>query len=1221
MNKRPWLSPVHISFTVQDLQDTLTSALQVYSLFVGGKPASVLVDTGASANIVQRPFLNKLTHVTARRISPPIKLILGDGETNSHVRHSASLPIATADGVALPRITAVVANISSQFDLILGRPWLRQLNPNIDFASDRISFAVNGNQVVLSPRSAATPTTTATPATTAPASATDPADIELNLLSVSQVNRARKRKEIESTHVVCLYNVLAEQHDFPQDALTQRLLAQFPDVLPPADTPLKPSPKLAQLGKLGTHTIETGDAAPVKKMPYRLSPREMAELRRQLDLLLQQGFIRPSSSPWALPIIFVKKKDGSLRLCVDYRALNKVTKPDATCLPRIDDNLDRLFASSVFGVIDLQSGFNQIPMARESIEKSAFNTRYGQFEYLVMSFGLRNAPATFQRVMNKVLEGLVDRICVVYLDDILVYSKDLAEHERHVSQILERLRKYGLVANLKKCRFGLSEVEYCGHLVSGQGIRPDPAKLSAIESWPVPKNLSQLRSFLGLANYYRRFIKDFGTIAVPLTELTKKEQDFAWKPEHQKSFDQLKYALTHAPLLLPPDMTKPMHIWPDACDLGVGAILTQDHGKGHQPIAYVSHKFSDAERNYPTTEKELLAVLFALRQFRCYVDGLPIVVHSDHKPLTWARGLREPKPRIARWLLEIEHFSPTMQYQPGTEQPGDGPSRRPDPSPPDHVISDQDPFGLLQDPHLLNAQLFNESATPSASSTVSSQPAASPSGASAASSEPFATPPELPSAAASPPNHPAFRPPVPEQAVRITTPGVELHPTRDWPAYVLRHLAGEPLPRSLPTATRNLILRQAPLFHVHQNTLFRKVKLNGRLVSVPFIIHASREGEIRKYHEVLGHLATPSLAGVMKSRVWWPNLESDIAQYVRQCPKCQLYERAPRVPRAPLTPLPPVPLPFERWGIDFLQDLPMSSNGNFNIVTAVDYATRWFVAKAVPDRTAKTVAKFLFEEILCRFGAPFELVSDRANVFTGELMTEYLRLQSIHHLPSSPYHPRTNGCLERIHGVLNPMIAKLCAGDIEKWEEYLPQAVFALNSRTHTVTGFSPFYLLYGVEPRLPGDPAPPVLYNWTDPNDRDLFTARGYDLVGDDRLAAHHRSLRQARIMEKQYNKNPRVAPHVFNIGDRVKRKNRTQHKFEFPWIGPYSVVGVGPNNTYYLMKTNGQRLDTPIYHDELAPYTGLSTDMYYDGRTLHPDADEPHSSTPTPSHSGFSS
>ncbi|KAJ0495623.1 putative nucleotidyltransferase, Ribonuclease H [Helianthus annuus] len=345
-------------------------------------------------------------------------------------------------------------------------------------------------------------------------------------------------------------------------------------------------------------------AAPIARAPYRLAPTEMKELRTQLDELLAKGFIRPSSSPWGAPVLFVKKKDGSMRLCIDYRELNKVTIKNRYPLPRIDDLFDQLQGASYFSKIDLRSGYHQLKVRDEDVHKTTFRTRYGHYEFLVMPFGLTNAPAAFMDLMNRVCKPYLDKFVIVFIDDILIYSKSQADHEKHLRCILELLQREKLYAKFSKCEFWLREVQFLGHVVSERGIQVDPAKVEAVMNWQEPKTPTEIRSFLGLAGYYRRFIENFSRIAAPLTSLTKKKEKFIWGPKQQESFEVLKQKLSNAPVLTLPEGTDEFVVYCDASHTGMGCILMQ---KG-KVIAYASRQLKVHEKNYTTHDLELVAV-------------------------------------------------------------------------------------------------------------------------------------------------------------------------------------------------------------------------------------------------------------------------------------------------------------------------------------------------------------------------------------------------------------------------------------------------------------------------------------------------------------------------------------------------------------------------------------------------------------------------------------
>ncbi|KAK8934991.1 hypothetical protein KSP39_PZI014260 [Platanthera zijinensis] len=359
-------------------------------------------------------------------------------------------------------------------------------------------------------------------------------------------------------------------------------------------------------------------AKPVSRALYRLAPKEMAELKVQLDELMEQGYVRPSSSPWSAPVLFVKKKDGSMRLCIDYRELNKLTEKNKYPIPRIDDLFDQLVGSSVYSKVDLKSGYYQLRIRECNIPKTAFSTRYGHFEFTVMPFGLTNTPSVFMELMNRTFRDFLDRFVIVFIDDILVYSQCEEDHFKHLHLVLETLRRNELYAKFSKCEFWLPSVAFLGHIVSGEGIAVDPAKIIAIREWHALSSIAEVRSFLGLAGYYRRFIENFSRIALPLTKLTRKDQRFLWTQECVQAFEKLKRRLTTAPVLSSPSGTEGFEVYSDASGSGLGCVLLQ-YGS---VIAYGSCQLKVHERNYLVHDLELTAVIFALKLWRHYLYGI-----------------------------------------------------------------------------------------------------------------------------------------------------------------------------------------------------------------------------------------------------------------------------------------------------------------------------------------------------------------------------------------------------------------------------------------------------------------------------------------------------------------------------------------------------------------------------------------------------------------------
>ncbi|KAL4341716.1 hypothetical protein GQ457_17G010330 [Hibiscus cannabinus] len=391
---------------------------------------------------------------------------------------------------------------------------------------------------------------------------------------------------------------------------------------------------------------------PVSITPYRMAPIELKELKKQLQDLQDKGFIRPSSSPWGAPVLFVKKKDGTMRLCIDYRQLNKVTIKNKYPLPRIEDLFDQLKDAAVFSKIDLRSGYYQMRVKESDVPKTAFRTRYGHFEFLVMPFGLTNAPAAFMDLMNRVFKPYLDKFVVVFIDDILVYSRSKEEHVEHLRIVLQTLRERQLFAKFSKCEFWLSEVSFLGHVISSDGIKVDVRKIQTILDWRPPRNITEIRSFLGLAGYYRRFVQGFSSIASPLTKLLRKDEPFIWSDKQQVSFDQLKQALTHAPVLSQPESGKDFTVYSDASHLGLGCVLMQD-GK---VIAYASRQLKPHELNYPIHDLELAAIVFALKIWRHYLYGEKCYLFTDHKSLKYLLTQKDLNLRQRRWMELLKDY-------------------------------------------------------------------------------------------------------------------------------------------------------------------------------------------------------------------------------------------------------------------------------------------------------------------------------------------------------------------------------------------------------------------------------------------------------------------------------------------------------------------------------------------------------------------------------------
>ncbi|GKB51713.1 putative nucleotidyltransferase, ribonuclease H [Tanacetum coccineum] len=399
----------------------------------------------------------------------------------------------------------------------------------------------------------------------------------------------------------------------------------------------------------------------VARAPYRLAPSEMQELSDQLQELSDRGFIRPSTFPWGAPILFIIKKDRSFRMCIDYQELNKLTIKNRYLLPRIDDLFDQLQGSSVYSKIDLRSGYHQLRVRDEDIPKTAFRTRYEHYEFQVMPFGLTNAPDVFMDLMNRVCKPYLDKFVIVFIDDILIYSRNKEEHANHLRIILELLKKEKLYSNFSKCDFWIRIVQFLGHLIDSQGIYVDPAKIKAVKNWVSPTTPTEIRQFLGLAGYYRRFINDFSKIAKSLTELTQKNKKYIWGEDQETAFQLLKQKLCEAPILALPEGNDDFVVYCDASHQGLGVVLMQRE----KVIAYASRQLKPNEENYTTHDLELGAVVFALKIWRHYLYGTKCTVFTDHKSLQHILDQKELNMRQRRWLELLADYDCEIRYHPG----------------------------------------------------------------------------------------------------------------------------------------------------------------------------------------------------------------------------------------------------------------------------------------------------------------------------------------------------------------------------------------------------------------------------------------------------------------------------------------------------------------------------------------------------------------------------
>ncbi|CAN7067397.1 unnamed protein product [Brassica rapa subsp. trilocularis] len=535
-------------------------------------------------------------------------------------------------------------------DLVLGVQWLSTLGPILwDFLNPRMEFTLHGQKNLLRG-------VTKNSCKVKKGSTFNKLMLQQPQIAVLQIREVTNDSS-PSLNPACLLSHLAAPHsEMESDPNLQALLNDFSNLFEePADLP-------PFRDGFDHHIPLESNANPVNLRPYRYSSLQKDVIDKMVHEMLDKGIIQCSTSPYASPVVLVKKKDGTWRLCVDFRGLNKQTIKDKYPIPLLEDLLDELGGAKYFSKLDLRSGFHQLRMSPDDVYKTAFKTHSGHYEYLVMPFGLTNAPCTFQSLMNKVFDKILRKFVLVFFDDILIYSRSWDEHLQHLHEVFQILAQHQLFLKPSKCTFGATVIEYLGHFISAEGVSTDPSKIKTIEHWPTPSSQKQLRSFLGLANYYRRFIQAYSIIAKPMTSLLKKD-GFCWNLDATNAFNALKIVLTTTPVLALPDFAKTFVVETDASNTGIGAVLMQD---GH-PICYISRALGPRHQGLSVYEKELLAVVYAVQTWSAYLAHKPFIIKTDQQSLKFLIEQKITTPFQHMWLSKLMGYTFEIQYKKGKE--------------------------------------------------------------------------------------------------------------------------------------------------------------------------------------------------------------------------------------------------------------------------------------------------------------------------------------------------------------------------------------------------------------------------------------------------------------------------------------------------------------------------------------------------------------------------
>ena len=906
---------------------------------------------------------------------------------------------------------------------------------------------------------------------------------------------------------------------------------------------------------------------------YQLTEEQRQTLLETLDREVSAGRIRPSNASYGSPMFFVPKKDGRWRMVVDYRKINEETIPDAYPLPLISQITNDLSKAKVFTKLDLTGAYQLLRMAPGQEPLTAFRTQYGMFESLVVRDGLRNAPAVFQHFLNDVFKEVLGRGVTIYIDDILIYASEVAELRRLTRKVFEIIRGASLYLKASKCEFEVTSMTFLGYVISDKGVETDPAKVAAVQDFPRPTNLRESRSFIGLTSYYRRFVKNFSQIAMPITSLTQKHRVFEWGESQEKAFAELKSILTHAPILAHFDPSRETIIQTDASHFGWGFIISQIDAETRRehPIAIESGRFVAAQLNYTTTEKEFMAIVEAFKRSRHMLLQVDSTVITDHLNLTYWMEPRQLSPRQARWVELLSTFRFKIVYRPGkyATMP-DALSRRADYHPGkgatvDHEhnfvqalpsISEDRITSPIQEGGKVFLRALQRVMAIDRDYFIDDQDI----------KEGIRLDPDLTSVLA-------------DMYATVLMSADDDPQIEEFPSVVdLRRSSRNP-GIVLPTWTKRQFLAFNDKTYVPNHNDARLKILQAR--------HDS---------PIAGHPGILKTIELISRDYIWLGLRHDVETYVNGCAVCQRTKGTNRLPIGKLKSLEVPSRPWTEISMDFIEQLPKSSKYD-SILVIVDRLTKWaiFVPTTV-TLTSAGLAELILDRLISQHGLPNAIVSDRGSKFVSRLWRYLMSRLGVQLRLSTAYHPQTDGQTERVNQVLEQYLRIFTSYNQDDWSTLLPQASLAYNNSVHSATESTPFYANFGYHPR------------WVD----ELVESDAPEVPEGQRIAESLVAIHQqcsANIAEanksyaKYYDKN-RVAHAPYQINDEVMlsmeniKTVRPMKKLDIRQAGPYRISEVIGTHAYRLELPPSAKIHNVFHASLLRPYTKAS----YPGQSIEP-------------------
>lgn len=1130
-----------------------------------------LLDSGAQDDFISQ---HTVVRLELPLVSAPLRARAVDGHSvDVYGRLACEVHATDSQGRSESTARHLISTEIQGYDLILGKKWLREVNPLINWKDDEWEYRPLEKRINM-------------------CTLIEELDVqEGELIYLAYYKPAQTMREGSAF----LASISMEEVVIPS------YLSDFADVFAEPEKEVLPNETKVE------HSIPLVENATVPYGPiYPLSGKELEALRVYLDEALAKGWIQPSESPAGAPILFVPKKDGSLRLCVDYRGLNKVTIKNRYPLPLILEILDRLNGAKYFTKLDLRDAYHRIRILRGDRWKTAFRTRYGQFEYLVMPFGLTNAPATFQAYINEALKGLLDDFCIAYMDDILIYSDSYEEHVRHVREVLERLREFSLYAKLSKCEFETQEVDFLGFRIGLAGVSMDPSKVAAIEEWPEPETYRDVQCFLGFANFYRGFIRNYSRIVAPLTNLFvgmkagKKTGSLDWNADAQQAFRSLKNKFQEAPLLKHYDPMKECRVETDASGVAVGGVLSQPyeaHGDSRRvawhPVAFFSKKMSPAEQRYATGDQEMLAIVRAFKEWRHYLEAPAKCtrVLTDHEALL--RFMDDKvlsRKRQTRWAEMLAAYDFKIEWRKGKENPADGLSRRPD-----HMAGAIPPEGgRVQD---LVAARMHGAADSQASREVNTVWLAAVTRAQ------------------------TMKKHLPKDSEwnTITNPALVVRKKHEKPKQKATNEGNGSIERSNTTeeSTKTTLSAGEELARQLRDLQSRDAfcseqKWNmypeGRITNAPYkgiwnvdpagLVRcdgavyvpedqAIRQEIIRVNHDDPwqgGHFGRGRTLEVIQRCYWWPHMRRMVEAYVSTCDVCQRMKVPRHAPYGLLETLPQPEGPWQDISMDFITSFPPAKHRRGVCDSILVIVCRFSkMVRFIPctkDIDAPELANLICEEIIAKYGVPKSIVSDRSSLFTSKYWSTFCYSLAIRRRLSTAFHPQTDGQTERTNQTLECYLRCYINYEQSDWPMLLASAEYACNNARSLTTKKTPFGIVFTFTPT--------TLQNINPERSSENKSSK----EKAEQIIEAQRELNAAwehaqRSVIASYNKHRKEIQ--FQPGDKVllASKNiqlhRINRKLADKYLGPFTIEKRIGKNAYLLKLPPKYGRLHPVFHVSL--------------------------------------